>query len=355
MAHDVFISYSSHDKVVADAICATLEQGGIRCWIAPRDVLAGRNWAGAIVDAINHARAVVLVFSGKANTSDQVEREVHQAFSKELPVIPVRIEHVEPEGAFEFWLRAPHWLDAFPPPLEQHFGRVVETVRRVLAADVTVTVSPAPEPPPVPLPVPSPVPPPPEPQPAPARPVRAKFIPRVKNILLSPRREWTAIAAEATGTDELYLRYVLPLAAIGPVAAVIGLAFGGHAALPALATFNFFLELGAVWVAALIFSKFAPKYGGKDEFAQAMKLSAYCTTPAWLGHAFNIIPIISLLSIPVAVYSIYLAYVGATPLLGVPRHKAAGFTTVTVLISVAIVLVSSFLIGVLIAVAFFGK
>lgn len=39
--HDVFISYASSDKPVADAVCAALEQRGIRCWIAPRDILPG--------------------------------------------------------------------------------------------------------------------------------------------------------------------------------------------------------------------------------------------------------------------------------------------------------------------------
>ena len=39
MAHDVFVSYSHHDKAQADAVCATLEAKGIRCWIAPRDVI----------------------------------------------------------------------------------------------------------------------------------------------------------------------------------------------------------------------------------------------------------------------------------------------------------------------------
>ncbi len=38
---DVFISYSSDDKLIADAICAELESRRIRCWIAPRDALPG--------------------------------------------------------------------------------------------------------------------------------------------------------------------------------------------------------------------------------------------------------------------------------------------------------------------------
>ena len=51
MAHHVFVSYSQHDKPVADAVVARLEQAGFRCWMAPRDVLAGTSWGDAIVNA----------------------------------------------------------------------------------------------------------------------------------------------------------------------------------------------------------------------------------------------------------------------------------------------------------------
>lgn len=67
MAHDVFISYSHHDKPQADAVCATLEAKGIRCWIAPRDVIPGQEWGAAIVEAIRASRVMVLVFSSHAN------------------------------------------------------------------------------------------------------------------------------------------------------------------------------------------------------------------------------------------------------------------------------------------------
>jgi hypothetical protein len=69
VAHDVFISHSSHDKPMADAACAVLEQRGIRCWVAPRDIVPGADWGESIVDAIGAARAFVLVFSSHANTS----------------------------------------------------------------------------------------------------------------------------------------------------------------------------------------------------------------------------------------------------------------------------------------------
>ena len=72
MSHDAFISYSSRDKTVADAACAALEASGIRCWIAPRDIMPGVEWGEAIIDAINHCRAFVLIFSANANESPQI-------------------------------------------------------------------------------------------------------------------------------------------------------------------------------------------------------------------------------------------------------------------------------------------
>jgi hypothetical protein len=59
MAHDVFLSYSSKDKPVADATCAVLEGRGIRCWMAPRDITPGADWGESIIDAIQGARAMV--------------------------------------------------------------------------------------------------------------------------------------------------------------------------------------------------------------------------------------------------------------------------------------------------------
>jgi len=120
VAHDVFISYSHHDKPQADAVCATLEAKGIRCWIAPRDVIPGQEWGAAIVDAIRSSRVMVLVFSSHANASPQIRREVERAVSAETVLIPFRIEDVLPEKSLEYFLGTPHWLDALTPPLEAH-------------------------------------------------------------------------------------------------------------------------------------------------------------------------------------------------------------------------------------------
>jgi len=136
MAHDVFVSYSSKDKSTADAVCAVLEAHGIRCWIAPRDVTAGTEWGTSIVHAIGESRCMVLVFSDHANASPQVRREVERAVHKSIPIIPMRIQQVEPTDALEYFLSAPHWLDAFTPPLERHLQGLYETVSRLLGKPV---------------------------------------------------------------------------------------------------------------------------------------------------------------------------------------------------------------------------
>jgi len=152
MAHDVFISYSAHDKTTADAACATLEAHGVRCWIAPRDVLAGPNWAGAIIEAIPQRRALLLVFSADANSSQQVMREVERAVSMGIPIIPFRIEDIVPANAMEYYLGSHHWLDALTPPLQDHLQRLSETVTALLGAGAAAPRAPLPEPPAAPQP-----------------------------------------------------------------------------------------------------------------------------------------------------------------------------------------------------------
>jgi hypothetical protein len=132
LAHDVFISYSHHDKPLADAICATVEAKGIRCWIAPRDVIPGQEWGEAIVNAIRMSRVMVLVFSSHANDSPQIRREVQLTVSAGVVLIPFRIEDVAPAGSLEYFLGVPHWLDAMTPPLEAHLEHLAVAVTSFL-------------------------------------------------------------------------------------------------------------------------------------------------------------------------------------------------------------------------------
>jgi hypothetical protein len=136
MAHDIFISYSTKDKPTADTICAALEANGIRCWIAPRDILPGSDWGEAIIDAIHACRIMVLVFSGHSNDSSQIKREIERAVNAGIPVVPFRIEDVLPSKTLEYFISTQHWLDALTPPLEQHLQYLAATMRAMLVPKV---------------------------------------------------------------------------------------------------------------------------------------------------------------------------------------------------------------------------
>lgn len=132
MAHDVFISYSSYDKTIADAVCAKLESRRIRCWIAPRDVLAGTDYAESIINAIEGCQIVVLILSANSNNSPQVKREIERAVSKGVSILTFKIEDVTLTKSMEYYVSSEHWLDALTPPLENHLNKLVETIESIL-------------------------------------------------------------------------------------------------------------------------------------------------------------------------------------------------------------------------------
>jgi hypothetical protein len=175
------------------------------------------------------------------------------------------------------------------------------------------------------------------------------LVARTKNILTTPKTEWPVIAGETTGTAELYTSYAMPLAAIGPLAIVLGrilssarYSFGGSIV---LAIVSFVLSLVAVYVLAMIVAKIAPSFGGKDDMAQALKLVVYSYTASWLGAVFNLIPAISLLGVIASLYGLYLLYRGTVPLMSVPKERSAGYTAVVVLVAIGVYIVIGLVIA----------
>src|SRR6202167_3531576 len=134
VSFDVFISYASKDKIVADAVCARLEAAGIRCWIAPRDIVPGTSYGEAIIDAIHGARVMVLVFSSSANASGHIPKEVERAVSNGVAILPFRIEDVAPGKSLDYFIGSVHWLDAMTPPMEHHLDNLAVTVHKLIPA-----------------------------------------------------------------------------------------------------------------------------------------------------------------------------------------------------------------------------
>ncbi|EGF92400.1 hypothetical protein ABI_08360 [Asticcacaulis biprosthecium C19] len=174
------------------------------------------------------------------------------------------------------------------------------------------------------------------------------LVERVKAILLKPSPTWDVIATEPASVKSLYMGYILPLAAIGPIAGLLGiLIFTGLLAIlagPFLvigAIFGFVMNLVVVYVMALIVDGLAPSFGGQRNFLQAFKVMAYSMTAAWVAAVIGLIPFLGWLSILGGLYSLYLLYLGLPKLMGAPAEKSLGYTAVVVVIAIALSLVVS--------------
>lgn len=109
---DVFISHSSKDKEIADKMCEVLEAKGLKCWIAPRDITPGSEWAVAISDAIATIKVMVVIYSANSAASTQVPKELGLADKRNKFIIPYKIDDMELTGAFDYYLAGAHWIVA---------------------------------------------------------------------------------------------------------------------------------------------------------------------------------------------------------------------------------------------------
>ena len=124
MVHDIFISYAAEDKSVADTLCSHLENLGIRCWIAPRNIEPGEKYATAIIHAIENAEIVVVVFSHNSDQSAHVRTEIERAFNRGKIIIPFRIENIEPSDEIQYFVGSRQWLDAFAGSLDGYTNQL---------------------------------------------------------------------------------------------------------------------------------------------------------------------------------------------------------------------------------------
>lgn len=173
---------------------------------------------------------------------------------------------------------------------------------------------------------------------------------RVKNILITPKSEWQMIADEPADIASLYTSYILPLAAIRPVCSAIGLSvigiMGFHIGFGAAlgsAVVQYIFSLIAVYVAALIASKLAPAFGGRDNLVQGLKLIAYSATASWVGGVFGLIPVLSILGFLVSLYSLYLLFSGAAVMMSIPEDRAVGYAAAVIIATIGVFLVLFYL------------
>lgn len=134
MPREVFISFASKDRETVERIMHGLEARNVSCWMSTRDIPPGADFQEAIINALEQAKVMLLVFSTNANNSSEVKKEVVLASEYKIPLVPVRIENVLPSGAFRYQLTTRNYLDLFQD-WDTNLARLTEQLAHLVAAN----------------------------------------------------------------------------------------------------------------------------------------------------------------------------------------------------------------------------
>jgi hypothetical protein len=173
------------------------------------------------------------------------------------------------------------------------------------------------------------------------------IIDRVKNILITPQKEWDVIKGEQPNTPGIITGYVLPLAGAAAVAAFIGYGLIG-------VNFGFGIRLkgmdwglyqgltvllGAllsVFVSAFIIDALAPSFGSEKNMGKSVQLVAYSWTPAWIGGLLAILPSLAIVGSLAGLYGLYLLYLGLPKLKNTPQDKQVSYYVVSLIVMIVV-------------------
>ena len=143
----VFISYSTKDQLQAEAVRNVIEQNGITCWMAPRDIPGGSNYTKEIPTAIRGCQAFVLMLSQNAQNSHWVLKELDSAVNEGKTILPFQLEDITLTDEFNFLLTGAQRYDAYQKKSEA-LQLLISRLKAIINATPT-TEEPAPEEPPV--------------------------------------------------------------------------------------------------------------------------------------------------------------------------------------------------------------
>ena len=178
---------------------------------------------------------------------------------------------------------------------------------------------------------------------------RAGLVARVRGILLHPTAEWDVIDREPASVGGLFTGYACILALIPPIAMVIGGLVGGFWYAPASlvgAILRYVVSLADAFIVGLVIEALAPTFDGQKSRVQAMKLSVYGYTAAWVGAIFYIVPWIGWLgAVAMAIYGLYILYQGLPRLMHSPPEKTTGYFVLTLVVAVVVTLVLFWLVA----------
>ena len=168
------------------------------------------------------------------------------------------------------------------------------------------------------------------------------IVDRAKNIIMTPKTEWPAIAAEDPNVGQIISGYVIPLALIPAIAAMIGYGVVGRGMASsftwgiAMAIIGFVVALGGVYLTAFVVDYLAPNFGSQKNFGRAMQLVAYSYTPAWVAGILNIVPVLGVLVLIASIYGLYLMYLGFPHTMKTPDDKVVVYMVVSIIVLIVV-------------------
>ena len=177
---------------------------------------------------------------------------------------------------------------------------------------------------------------------------------RARSVMFEPRATFKEVDSEFTKPGEIWGKYVIPLALLGPVfGALSRFVFGkrlGGATLGDPVTITgaliwgavaFVIAIAVIFLLTQVISSLAPGFGGQKNDVQGLKMAAYASTPALIAGVFNIHGLFYIVTVLVSLYSLYLLYVGLPILMKVPKDRAMGYTAVVIIAAIVLFLLQS--------------
>ena len=181
------------------------------------------------------------------------------------------------------------------------------------------------------------------------------LVERAKNIIMTPKTEWSVIAAEEPNVTQILTGYVIPLALIPAVASVIGYGVIGSGMGTSLTwgigmgIISFVSTVLGVYLTAFVVDFLAPNFGSQKNFGRSMQLVAYAYTPAWVAGILNIVPAIGVIAALAGLYGLYLMYLGFPHTMKTPEDKVIVYLIVAI---VALIVIYMILGAILTAIVF---
>jgi uncharacterized protein YjbI with pentapeptide repeats len=137
-----FISHASKDGVFAEQLYTSLQNGGIRCWLASEGLKSSERFRQRTDEALRRYDTLLLVLSEHSLNSQWVEKEVEAAFKKEhqhnaLALFPIKLDEtvMSSDKAWASKLRRErHIIDfALWKEHDEYFKSVEQLIRDIKA------------------------------------------------------------------------------------------------------------------------------------------------------------------------------------------------------------------------------